>query len=110
MKMDKEIIEIIDKMKRYEDLKIEVKKMTEEIDLLKEEIQPYIPEDKEVQSDRGYFYIQKRPTWKYSPEVDEKEKDLKKLKAHEQAAGIAEVTMVPTLYYKEGAPDEESEA
>lgn len=93
-------------LQRYENLKIEIREREEEIERLKPLILPLIPEDKELLTEKGYFYIQNRPVWIFTEDVENKEKELKKLKASEKARGIATQEPSPTLYYKSGRPED----
>lgn len=93
----------------YEQLKIEIREREARLEILKPIILPLVPEDKEMLTEKGYFYIQKKSKWKYSKELENKEKDLKKEKKREEAEGIAEVEYTPVLYYKTGIPEEKEE-
>ncbi len=95
---------------KYENLKIQeraIKAEMEELEPALEEIIPRLPEDQEIQGAQGYFFIQKRPTWKFSETVNQKEAELKKLKSEEQAKGIAIPKYKPILYYKSSKEAEE---
>lgn len=91
-------------LQRYETLKLEIKEREEELERLKPVVLPLIPEDKELLTEKGYFYIQNRPTWTFTKSVEDHEKELKKMKAQEKARGIATSVDVPTLYYAVGRP------
>jgi hypothetical protein len=90
-----------EQFKEYESLKLEARRIDTRLEELKPAILEAIPEGKEITTEQGVFSVQKRTTWKYSPAVEATEKELKKMKAEEQAKGTATGTEVPTLYYKE---------
>lgn len=101
--------ETLDAFKQYEELKIQEREIAEKLKELQPKILPFVPEDKELQGDKGYFYIQKRPSWSYTKEVDDLEASLKGLKKQQQADGTAKVEYFPTLYYKTGTPEEKEQ-
>lgn len=68
-------------------------------------ILPLVPEDKELLTEKGYFYIQMRPNWTYTEETEMMEERLKSIKKDEVAKGIATAEYSPTLYYKSGRPE-----
>ena len=87
-------------LKEYEQWKGVAREAEAKIKELAPQILPLIPEDKEVEGDAGFFYIQKRPKWSYSEGVKTEEESLKKRKAQEEADGTAKVSYTPILYYK----------
>lgn len=91
--------------KEYEERKTRIRADEERIKELVPILLPFVPEDKELQGEKGYFYIQKRPEWTFSKAVKSLEADVKKTKEQEKAKGVATVEYVPTLYYKSGKPD-----
>lgn len=91
--------------KRYEHLKGIVKEAEAELKKLQPFILPLVPEDKEFVTEKGYFYIQKRATWKFSDEVEAEEEKLEQMKAGEKAKGIAEAMYTDTLVYRTGRPE-----
>jgi len=94
---------------RYEDIKTEIRKLETEAEEIAPKIISLVPEDKELQGEKGYFYIQKRNKWKYSPALTNAEKKLKEDKKREEADGTAEATATPVLYYKSGTIPEKKE-
>jgi MinD-like ATPase involved in chromosome partitioning or flagellar assembly len=94
---------------RYEELKEIVKQAEKEIKTLAPLILPLVPEDKELLTQKGYFYVQKRPTWTFSEELQEFGETLKKKEEEEKAKGIATVEYKGTLYYKSGRPEPREE-
>lgn len=94
--------------KEYEELKTRIRSDEERVKELVPLLLPLVPEDKELQGEKGYFYIQKRPEWTFSSEVKSREADVKKLKEEEKARGVAKVSYAPTLYYKSGRPEDDS--
>lgn len=94
--------ETIEVMKRYEDLKLQVKDLESEIDMLKPELVAAMPEDTEIKTDRGTFVIQKRRVWQYSQQAQNMDKELKDIKKHEEADGTAvEGFGAPYVVYRE---------
>lgn len=91
----------------YEERKTRMRVDDERIKELVPILLPFVPEDKELQGEKGYFYIQKRPVWTYSEDVKKLEAAVKKAQGEEKAKGVATVDYVPTLYYKSGRPDED---
>lgn len=89
---------------RYEELKGIIKEAEAEIKKLQPSILPIVPEDKEMLTDNGYFYIQKRPKWTFSEQLTLAEEALKESKEDEIAKGIATAEYTNTLYYKTGRP------
>ncbi len=96
-------------LQRYEQLKGVVKEAEAELKKLQPLIITFVPEDKELLTDKGYFYIQKRSTWKYSESVEAEEEKLEQMKTDEKAKGIAEASYTNTLYYKSGRPEVRTE-
>ena len=94
---------------RYEVLKGTIKEAEDELKKLQPLIIPLVPEDKELLTPNGYFYIQKRSSYKYSEALEAEEEKLEQHKADEKAKGIAEVTFKNTLYYKTGRPEPREE-
>lgn len=95
--LDKKTVEAFEE---YENLKIKTAEIAEKLDELRPVIMPHVPIDKEVAGAHGVFYIQERTKWKYSPELEQRKKDLKKDEGEAQAKGEADKTSAPTLYYK----------
>lgn len=90
---------------RYEELKGIIKEAEAEVKKLQPMIIPLVPEDKELLTEKGYFYVQKRATWKYSEACEAEAEKLKQMEADEKAKGIAEASYSSTLYYKSGRPE-----
>ena len=86
-----------------------IKEAEEELKKLQPLILPLVPEDKELLTPTGYFYIQKRSSYKYSDALEAEEEKLEKMKTEEKAKGIAEVSFKSTLYYKTGRPEPREE-
>lgn len=76
-------------LKRYESLKLDAKRIEEEIKALQPEIMPYIPEGEEVQTDQGTFSVARKTEYVYSPELQTAEVSLKEQKAREIQTGVA---------------------
>lgn len=72
---------------------------------LQPSILPLVPEDKELLTEKGYFYIQKRPTWTYTHATELAAEALKETQKEEIAKGLATAEYKPTLYYKSGRPE-----
>lgn len=89
---------------RYEQLKIEIKEREMELDMLKELVQSVVPEDTELITEQGYFYIQKRPRYVFSEVLGTLHKDIKEREKEEIRTGVAEVHYTNVLYYKLGRP------
>lgn len=105
-----ETVDALALFKEYEELKTRMRADEVRIKELVPLLLPFVPEDKELQGETGYFYIQKRPEWTFSKRVKALEADVKKAKEEEKAKGEAKVSYVPTLYYKSGKPgDDQSE-
>lgn len=92
----------------YEELKILVREAESRMEEIKPQIIDLVPEDKALETEKGYFYIQKKANWKYSPSTAEKEKEVKALKKREEADGTAVNTPSNVLYYKSGKPEDEN--
>lgn len=95
-------------MREYEEHMLEIRRLEKRCEELKPIILPVIPEDENVVSEKGYFYIQKRATWKFPANVELLEKDLKKAKADAKAKGDASAEYQSVLYFKEGEPKDYS--
>jgi len=101
--------EIKDAFAEYARIKKEIRQSEVRLKELAPLITPYVPEDKEIQLETGYFYIQKRPKWTYSEATQRAEKDLKDWKKREEADGTAKNTPTNILYYRSGTPDQEKD-
>lgn len=90
----------------YEALKIMIRDAEERLEEIKPQIIDLVPEDKEFETERGYFYIQQKAKWTYSPSTQEMEKAVKEEKKQEEADGTAVKSTSKVLYYKTGKPEE----
>jgi len=88
-------------LRRYEALKLEAKKIDEELDTLKEIVTAAVPEGSILKGEFGVFTSKKRDKWTYSPETTLLADTLKATQKEEIAKGIA--TSEPTVFveYKE---------
>lgn len=93
-------------MQKYEEAKLDMRKLESVIKELQPIILSHIPEDVNVTTDRGYFYVQKKASWKYSDAVKKAEEEIDKMKEEEVARGDARAEYKNILYYREGAPKE----
>lgn len=98
-------LEMVSNLQRYEELKSKVKECEDEIKKLQPIIMSIVPEDKELLTDKGFFYLQKRSTWKFSEAVEAEEEKLEQMKLDEKGKGIAKAEIKNTLYYKTGRPE-----
>ena len=100
-----EILTIEEKLKRYAELKAEEKIITEGIETLK----PFIKEHIEglgvdkLPTSLGVFTLGSRSTWKYSPAVEELQKE-------EKAKGIAKQVVTTSLIFSAPKAVEENVA
>lgn len=79
---------------RYAELKIQSKKITEEIEELNPHIKEYILKEgvDKLPTTMGTFSVESRSTWKYSPAVE-------KLQDEEKAKGIAKQVTTTSLKF-----------
>lgn len=89
---------------RYEEAKLKIKELEAVVDELKPEVLALIPEDSNVQTERGYFFKQKKAKWTYTEATQAKEAEVKQLKKDEEAKGDATAEYSSILVYKEGQP------
>ena len=89
---------------RYEEAKLKIKECEAVIDELKPHILVCLPEDTNLQTEKGYFFIMKKAKWTYTAETQAREADLKKVKKDEEAKGDATAEYASVLFYKEGVP------
>ena len=89
---------------RYEEAKLKIKEYEAVVDELKPEVLKLIPDDANVQTERGHFFIQKKARWKYTEATLAKEAEVKQLKKDEEAKGDATAEYSSILVYKEGQP------
>lgn len=92
------------KMRRYEEIKLAIRELEEEAEVLKPQIIKAMPDQVEVAGESGIFVVQKRPTWKFSEKHKEKKEALKELEAEEKAKGIAIPTYSEILMYTPAKP------
>ena len=79
-------------LKRYIELKQQISKLEEELDLLKEKVFTAVDDaGGELFAEDFMFKTQKRPKYKFSDEYEAKNKELKALKKNEIESGIATV-------------------
>lgn len=87
-------------MRKYEELKLQIKKLEEEAADLKDDILSGIPHDKVIETQHGKFYVQIRSKWTFSLDLQQKQKQVKELEKEEKATGKAVPTETPVLYYE----------
>lgn len=80
----------------YEELKITIKRAEERIGEIKPILLEIIPEGSKVNAINGFFELKKRDNWKFLPEIENQEKELKETKASAIARG--EAINTPTYY------------
>ena len=87
---------------RYAQLKLEVAKLEEELELLKPEVVTYIQDQgaEQVTHDAGIFLLQTRRTYKYPEEVASLEAKLKEDKKTSEQLGTATYTEKVILVFK----------
>ena len=102
--MEEKTINPQEAVSRYEQLKLEIKERETELDELKPVVEKCVPEDEELVTEKGYFYIQKRPRYTFSDNVEELRKSLKRQEENEIKTGEAKVDYMNVLYYKVGKP------
>ncbi len=91
-----------EKIKRYEQLKIEEKKIQAELKELKPEVESAIPEDvAEVELEHGKLVWKTRPFWAFSPVVQELEDKVSERREYEIAEGIATKTEKKFIEYRQ---------
>lgn len=88
-------------MLEYEELKIKEKEIGLRLEELKEVILPAMG-DEPINARSGVFEIKKRTSWKYSPELVNKQGEVKKLEKEEIAKGIATPSVSTYLQYNHG--------
>lgn len=90
----------------YAALKEEIRIREARLEELKTIILPLVPDDKEIQLESGYFYVQMKSKWTYTEATQLAEKELKKIKKKEEAHGLAKNTPMRVLYYRSGKIEE----
>ena len=93
-------------LEQYETAKLETRKFEGIIAALQPQILKLLPEDQEVATKQGVFFIQKRPTWKYSSSHESMKNVLKEKEKMEIADGTAKATYKSILYYRENKKEE----
>ena len=79
-------------LSRYVEIKKEIDKLEEELDLLKDKVFTAVDEaGGEIKDDAFVMKTQKRPKYKFSDEYDAKNKELKALKKDEIESGVATI-------------------
>ena len=84
--------QIKDKIQKYEELKLAEKDIKEQAEELKKEITPYIIEnylDAELQLSKGKIVVKHRANWEFSPNTQQRQKEVKEMEKEEIAKGIA---------------------
>lgn len=81
------------KLERYVELKQQIDKLEDELDLIKEEVFKFVDagNDNKFENDKFTFKATKRPKYKFSDEYDAKNKELKALKKSEIADNVATI-------------------
>lgn len=81
------------KLERYVEIKQQIDKLEDELDLMKEEVFKFVDAEKDnkFENDKYTFKATKRPKYKYSEEYDAKNKELKALKKSEIEDKIATI-------------------
>lgn len=90
--------EVKDAMLEYEELKIKEKEIGVQLEELKKIILPAMG-DEPINARSGVFEIKKRTSWKYSPELVNRQEEVKKLEKDEVAKGIATPSVSTYLQY-----------
>ena len=79
-------------LRRYAELKQQISKLEEELDLIKQKVFSSVDEmGGKFESDAFVLKTQKRPKYKFSDEYEAKSKELKALKKDEIDSGVATV-------------------
>lgn len=86
----------------YEEVKLQMKKGEEKLDSLKEILLPFMmenPDAKIATQLGGSFVYDKKPIWKYPPEVEAEEEKLDKMKDDAIRKGTATKTVINFIKY-----------
>lgn len=79
-------------LKRYVEIKQEIGKLEDELDLIKEKVFSAVDNaGGEIKDDAYVLKTQKRPKYKFSDEYEAKNKELKALKKDEIDSGVATI-------------------
>lgn len=76
-------------LKQYEELKIQEKEISKQIEKLKPIVIEVVPEGEKLNTERGYFEKKSRVSWAFSAETEMKIKEIEEAKGEEKAKGIA---------------------
>lgn len=82
-------IEVVDKLKQYEQLMIDKRGLERDIEILKEAIVPELPVGKTIETEIGTFTVQSRLKWTHSKYVKELKTHLKEIEDAEKQDGTA---------------------
>lgn len=94
-------INAVDKFERYENIKIQIKGLEKELEELKVDLVPLVPEGG-LLTNMGKFSISSKPKWVYSQALQTEEKKLKEAKKFEEQTGTATMEPgKPFILYKE---------
>lgn len=91
--------ELKNKLRRYEEIKLEIKDLESEMKELNEEITANLEPEQVVETERGKFEIRMRANWKYSGKHESIKQQLKEIEAEERADGTAKLTESKVLFY-----------
>lgn len=83
----------------YQDLKITIKEAETKIKELQPLLIANLPENEELETEKGIFRMQPKTKWMYTDKVKEIEQQLESQKATEQAEGLAEEIVTYSLYF-----------
>jgi len=91
-----------DTLKKYADLKVQIKKLETEADICKTEILESLSNETEAKIERDYgnFTLYQKRTYTYSPELVTLIDDVKERKTQEEADGTATYTEAHVLTFK----------
>lgn len=86
---------------KYEEIKLKMKELEAEAVLLADAILSEIPDNTELELKQGKLGVASRSQWAYSPNTEQKAKELKQLQKEEQQRGTAvETKGKPYLIYR----------
>lgn len=86
---------------RLENLTVEARLLDEEIDEIKARVVASLPVGTKVQAESGTFSVAQRSKWKYTPELEAREKRVKEDQKREQQMGLAQESHGdPYIVYK----------
>ena len=94
--------QIKESLKEYEEIKLQMKRLDEKLEVIKPFILENLPEGTDIQTDFGKFSSQSRSKWTFSDSITSMAKQLKDGQAGEKADGTAkEEKGTPYIVYKE---------